>query len=152
MPDSIPTLDVEGRRRAMGVAIRNSRGDRTQAELGKLLGGLAQATISAWEKGVVDLTCEQVRAVELALDLKLGSLAAAAGYTRQQESTLAADDEIMTLFVHDMGELRRTLRSANHLGLGVRVENRWVPTPDDDGAYEEEWVIQLTRVAPGMDD
>lgn len=74
------------RRRSLGTAIRAHRGDLSQAEVGRRLdqflpAGVRQATLSRWEAGEVEVSLEQVRALELVLGLRLGTLAAEAGYT-----------------------------------------------------------------------
>lgn len=41
---------------------------------------IPQTTLSRWELGEIEMTLEQVRAIELALGLELGTLAKAAAY------------------------------------------------------------------------
>src|SRR5688500_8605456 len=86
IPDwEVPAVDndsearPDGRRRAFGAAIRRFRGDRSQAELGEILGE-SQTTISRWEAGMVDLGYDQVLRLERALGVAAGSLGRAAGY------------------------------------------------------------------------
>lgn len=74
------------RRIALGSSIREARGELSQTELGRRLEShlgelVSQAAISRWEAGTVDLTLEQVRALELALGLRLGTLGGLGGYT-----------------------------------------------------------------------
>src|SRR4051794_31003921 len=80
MDEVTPDLIAAGRRRALGEAIKRHRGEMSQGELGAAIGDVPQTTISRWERGVVDLTVEQVLAIEIALDLAPGLLASEAGY------------------------------------------------------------------------
>lgn len=52
----------------------------TQAEFGDVLGDSPQTTVSRWEKGLVDLTAQQVNDIEEALGLEPGHLLSIAGY------------------------------------------------------------------------
>lgn len=67
------------RRNRLGRAIREARGETPQADLGNAL-GIPQTTISRWERGLVDLTVEQVLSLEVVMDLKFGALLMNAGY------------------------------------------------------------------------
>jgi len=97
--------DRSDRLRAIGRAIRNARGEVTQAELGERLEPFLgesspQTTISRWEKGIVSIDLEQLRAIELALKKPAGSLFHEAGYvpvsisTREVEAVLRADPNL----------------------------------------------------------
>jgi hypothetical protein len=73
------------RREHLGTVIRSVRGDTTQFELAQRISALRgepflQTSVSRWEKGMVDLSVEQIRDVELALDLEPGSILVAAGF------------------------------------------------------------------------
>lgn len=67
------------RENALGRAIRRHIGDLSQAELASML-GMAQNSVSLWERGGVDLTCGQVAAIERCLGLRPGTLLIEAGY------------------------------------------------------------------------
>ena len=64
---------------ALGRAIRRHRGEMAQGDLAPGL-GVSQASISSWELGGVDLTCEQVAELERRLGLVPGTLFVEAGY------------------------------------------------------------------------
>lgn len=68
------------RRRRLGQAIKDYRRDMPQADLGMLLGDIPQTTISRWERGLVDLTLEQLHDLETVLKLTPGTLLVASGY------------------------------------------------------------------------
>lgn len=74
------------RQQRLGRQITLAReGNYSQAELGRRLGDyldreIPQPTISRWEMGTVNLGIEELRAVELVLDLPGGTLLAASGY------------------------------------------------------------------------
>ena len=77
--------DAQSRRSALGASIREARKPLNQTEFGDLLKPLLgervpQTTLSRWELGEIEMTLEQVRAIELALGLELGSLAKRSGY------------------------------------------------------------------------
>ncbi len=78
--------DKLARQRALGAAIREARGPTSQAALGRRIGEVSpdgpmpQTTVSRWELGDVEHSLETIRAIEMALDLRLGSLLEAAGY------------------------------------------------------------------------
>lgn len=59
----------------------------TQGQLGEAIGDVPQTTISRWEKGLVEMTHEQTRSIELALNLELGYLAEAVGYFRPSQDS-----------------------------------------------------------------
>lgn len=93
------TLTSEGRRigereirlRRLGRQIALARAGISQADLGERLGefldrDIPQTTISRWEKGQVDLGVEQIRALEIVLEMDpRGSLLAASGYVEFSE-------------------------------------------------------------------
>ena len=64
---------------ALGRAIRRHRGEMAQGDLA-LDVGVSQASISSWELGGVDLTCEQVAGIERRLGLVPGTMFVEAGY------------------------------------------------------------------------
>lgn len=82
---------LEGRQerlKALGEAVRTLRQERNlaQIELAELFGGsVPQTTVSRWEKGMVDLTCEQVYGLENALEVPHGTLGRVAGYVHVDE-------------------------------------------------------------------
>lgn len=105
MKAAAPVMSDEAaarRRRAMGQAIRDAREGKgmTQVELGAEIGDIPQTTISRWEKGLVDLTAEQILALEVALGIKAGGLWVTAGYgttdlsTRDVETILRQDQTL----------------------------------------------------------
>ena len=68
---------------ALGRAIRLHRGEMSQEDLAPGL-GVSQASISSWERGGVDLTCEQVAALERRVGLRRGTLFVEAGYVDER--------------------------------------------------------------------
>lgn len=72
----------------------------TQAEFGEALGDSPQTTVSRWEKGLVDLTAQQINDIEEALGLEAGQLMAEAGYCsvkfdkRNLEAALRSDPNL----------------------------------------------------------
>src|SRR4051812_38401182 len=75
----------------LGQAIRVARGALPQGKLGARIGDVPQTTISRWERGLVDLTVEQVRTIEEALDLPSGALLVASGYVANRISEADLD-------------------------------------------------------------
>ena len=65
--------DDPARPAAMGRAIRRYRGETNQSDLA-LRAGVSQATVSNWELGIVELSCEQVGILEHCLGLMQGTL------------------------------------------------------------------------------
>jgi hypothetical protein len=61
----------------------------------------------------------------------------------------AFDDEwdgvISEITCHDLESLIAALRAVEELGLGARVENRWIQV--DDRIVEERWVLHLLQGA-----
>lgn len=84
---------ARARMEAVGRSIRRYRGDSTQAELGLKL-GLSQGSISSWEKGTVDLTCEQIARAESVLGLRDGTLFIEAGFVTE---SLLGEGAVSTL-------------------------------------------------------
>lgn len=88
--------DRRVRLRRLGRQIALARdGLMNQEELGVRLGEyldreIPQTTVSRWEKGLVDLGVEQVRALELVLELRPGSLMAGAGYLKFERVSIKA--------------------------------------------------------------
>src|SRR4051812_17079522 len=80
LPVTDLTPDAAARLRQLGQAIRVARRNMSQTRLGELCGHVPQTTISRWERGLVDLTVEQIWDLETALDLKRGMLVIAGGY------------------------------------------------------------------------
>jgi transcriptional regulator with XRE-family HTH domain len=64
---------------ALGAAVRNARGQRSQCEIATEL-GRPQSSISAWESGSVDLSVERIYHLEAALRVSHGTLLRASGY------------------------------------------------------------------------
>ncbi|HVV36959.1 MAG TPA: helix-turn-helix transcriptional regulator [Acidimicrobiales bacterium] len=141
---------ADERREALGRAIRKYRGDRKQSELGALL-GVPQTTISRWEVGLVDLGVEQVRGLERALDLPLGTLGRAAGYV---DPCLTGDEDtwpgFRVSFVDDFELAKSLLEAAAALDIGVRIFNRWRELAN--GEKNLEWVIVLYEDAYEVDE
>lgn len=88
-PSTDGTLDItEQRRLRFGKALAATRRNRqlSQAELGKRVGGIVQATISSWESGATVPLPEQVFALEDALGCSDDNLLSAhLGYKRLAE-------------------------------------------------------------------
>lgn len=70
---------TESRFERLGAAIRQSRGSRSQTDLG-LLVGRPQATISTWENGRVCPDLPMVNRLEVVLGLPAGQLLIEAGF------------------------------------------------------------------------
>src|SRR5437870_1489880 len=111
------------RHAALGKAIKRFRGSATQAQLGALL-DVPQTTISRWEAGSVDLGLEQIRAIELALELPLGTVGRAAGFV---DPGLTGDEDcwpgFRVGFFDRVEEAQAELAAAATLDLGVRIFN-----------------------------
>lgn len=94
-----PDDQAQARMKALGQVIRAARGEMSQAELGAEM-NVPQTTISRWEMGQVDLSMEQVRALEIALRVRPGTLAVSSGYAapeftaRDIEMALRADPSL----------------------------------------------------------
>lgn len=94
----------EVRLRRLGRQIALARdGLMNQEELGIRLGDyldreIPQTTISRWEKGLVDLGVEQLRALEIVLGKRPGSLLAGAGYIKFERVSIK---DIRTLIMTD---------------------------------------------------
>ena len=128
------TEGTEGaaRLRRLGRAIRSKReaAELTQADLGERIGfvtgeSVPQTTVSRWENGAVNLDVEQVRAIEIALQLMPGALLVEAGYVELE--TVAADAHragVRTLHPSTMEEALAAIEAATALGLGVRAFKR----------------------------
>ena len=144
MPES-SERDAQRRRGALGGAIRRARGQRSQEVLADLL-DVSQATISSWEWGHVDLTCEQVRTIELQLHLRAGELLRAGGYLGT-EAPLDQDEPICRLWVFNVDEATQLVKSAFRLGLGVELRNDRVLGAVDD-TEEERWIIAIRQAVP----
>lgn len=80
----------EVRRTRLGDAIRDNRGEMPQIEMGEKLGGVPQTTISRWERGLGDMTLEQLWDIENAFQLPHGTLARQAGYVTDELDVVAA--------------------------------------------------------------
>jgi transcriptional regulator with XRE-family HTH domain len=85
--------DAAARQRALGEAIRAEREalGLTQVELGRAVGRITgedvpQTSMSRWEGGAVELTCEQVRTLDVALGRPIGTIAARAGFVSEELS------------------------------------------------------------------
>src|ERR1044072_8021161 len=74
--------DTMTERLAFGRALAAARKARnhSQAELGRRIGGVVQATISSWETGVTEPTPAQVFAMEETLGIESGQLSKHLGY------------------------------------------------------------------------
>jgi transcriptional regulator with XRE-family HTH domain len=112
---------VAARQAALGDAIRRARGDITQAELASRV-GVVQSAVSAWEAGDVDLTCEQVRAIEVALDVPIGTLLERAGFVSVAAWGAGA---ICVLEFTSQGEALEGVEAATTLGFSVRLATVW---------------------------
>lgn len=89
----------KAKRLALGAALKAARQEAglTQAQFGARLGDSPQTTVSRWEKGLVELTAQQINDIEDALDLRPGNLLQQAGYCdvefspRDVEAALRSD-------------------------------------------------------------
>lgn len=153
MADSSDPTRADERREQLAGAIKRyrERAGLTQAEFGALLGGLPQTTVSRWEHGLVSLDIEQVRSIDVALHLPLGTLGRAAGFV---DPGLVGDEDAWPGFrvgFHGRFEdAQEELTAAATLGLGVRLFNRWRPGADD--TRTEEWVVVLYEDAYELGD
>ena len=141
------------RRKALGAFIRALRGPRTQSDLAKLLGNISQAAVSAWENGLVDLTCEQVRDIEVALGVRPGTLGLAAGYVELQRGELQGTEDRMTgapseliarHWFYTVEDAVEAVQAADTLGLGVRLWNLEVREAEDQ-EFVLRWVVEISR-------
>lgn len=107
------------RQKRVGLAIRRARGDKTQTELGQLLAPylgeeVPQTTVSRWEVGSVSIDLEQLRAIELALKLRAGTLFSSTGYVpkdispREVEQMIALDPNLSDSLRDNVISLYRT--------------------------------------------
>lgn len=140
-PVAVPAA-AERRRRLFGEAIKRHRGLMTQAQLGDLLGGVPQTTVSRWEAGLVDFSYEQVADLEFVLELRPGTLGHEAGYLdspdgRDEEST------IITCMFDDVDDAVRAVFAAERLGLGVSLQDRQLSVGDD--CTVEQWVVDILQ-------
>ena len=71
--------DVSSRPAALGRSIRRYRGEVSQTDLALRM-DVSQATVSNWELGIVELTCEHVVRLERCLGLSRGTLLIEGGY------------------------------------------------------------------------
>lgn len=72
----------EDRRCCFGKALSTARQARniSQAQLGKMLGGITQSAVSAWESGEAEPSPETVFHLERRLDVRPGQLSKHLGY------------------------------------------------------------------------
>lgn len=148
MTDLIVQLDASLRLGRIGRAIREARGDLSQTELSARL-NVPQTTISRWERGTVDFTVEQLRVIEIALDMEPGELLIAGGYVRGQEPREGVVREITHA---SFAEAIAMVRAAEELDLGVRMSNEWHLTGGPDHERVLDWAVTLSAEAPGLDD
>lgn len=140
------SCDPAARARALGRAIRQARSELTQEEL-RLRLGVPQTTVSRWELGRCGLTVEQIRSLEQALGLRAGALLIAGGYVAGDELPTPT---LRTFMSDDLAAVIGTMRTAQDLGLGVRVTNRWEPTgAPDEGVVR--WTVVTSGELPGDD-
>jgi hypothetical protein len=117
----------------LGRAIRHARGELTQTELGELLAAylgepVPQTTISRWESGAIALDAEIVHAIELALDLEVGTLFHNAGYVPLELG--ATDGEALLHVDPNIDEsLRDTAVSQYRVWVNLSKEIRRTRTP-----------------------
>jgi transcriptional regulator with XRE-family HTH domain len=136
--DAVPE-DVAERRKRLGAAIRHHRGHLSQDELAKRL-GMTQAGLSRWEIGDRDLSYEQVRAVEDALGLSLGTIGRDAGFVQELP---VAHDLVIEATYQRAEEAATAVTSADHLGLGIVLRNRWQPVGGDEAVAV--WDVLIAR-------
>lgn len=143
------TDDARRRAELIGERIRSHRGERTQSEVAAAMGE-SQATISRWELGGVELSFEQARRVEIALDIPLGTLGREAGFVSLNEQFVAPESLIRFTIYDSFDEAESDLRNAAELDLGVVVANRWRTV--SDGTTSMEWTLYLLSDAPERDE
>lgn len=133
--------EVAARLEKLGDAIRAARGSLSQAEVGASLGDVPQTTVSRWERGLVELTLEQVLALETALGLERGDLERRAGYIASRVED-EEDDTFQTLYTRDLRSVIEALEAADTLGIGVILRNGW--TTGSDGEEWVEWKVSFS--------
>jgi transcriptional regulator with XRE-family HTH domain len=101
----------------------------SQVELAQRL-GLSQSSFSAWEGAKLDLTVEQVRSIEEALDLEPGFLLVAGGYVSVDLVAGLVPDALSFHVYDDVGSMQRALEGIEELGLGARLWNEEVDEGD----------------------
>lgn len=116
----MPPDDVAMLRAQIGLAIKDARrraGLPNQKALGDLV-GIAQTTVSRWERGAPDgvLTLDDVIALEDALDLPRGVLLTEAGYVPpstdpmvliQRDPTISDDRREYLLELYELSRYRK---------------------------------------------
>ncbi|MGA8724677.1 MAG: helix-turn-helix transcriptional regulator [Acidimicrobiales bacterium] len=101
------------RTEALGRAIRRYRGEVNQTDLALRM-NVSQATVSNWELGIVELTCEQVTRLERRLGLTRGTLLVEGGYL---DEALLGFDAAMCVA---LAKLDSAVGTLTHLGGGLR--------------------------------
>lgn len=143
-----PNLDEHARRRlkAVGREIRKARGERTQQELGELLGDLPQTTVSRWEHGSVDFPLETIRRLEAALGLEDGHLLKAGGYVSK---AAMPGTPIGSLSTDAIGSVKALIDAAELMEWGIQITNRVAPVTPGNRDAVVEFEVRIHDRIPG---
>ena len=141
MEDDTDALQEQPSPRAMALAraIRAARGEMPQMEF-RDYAGKPQSVVSNWENGKQTPSLEALCAMEEALGLPLGTLAAQAGYF-SVEAAIAVGlpgDSIASLWFDRRRDALRAVRSADDLGLTVRLSGL-----RRAGAGAARWLVEV---------
>lgn len=60
----------------------------------------------------------------------------------REPGALTPGESLGTFYVSTIHDAFSLADAATTLGLDVRVESRWVPEPDEPGAFEREWTVE----------
>lgn len=137
-------------RSELGASIRRTRADVTQAALATSM-ATTQSAVSAWEKGQVALSVEQLLQIEHVLGVPYGSILVDAGVLQPAKLWRFDAGAIRSYAALDEKTMFRLVRAAVELGMGVRVWNQTVDSPDNPESVTEEWMVVVAG-APAPDD
>lgn len=145
MEDDTDAPQGQPSRRALALAraIRAARGDMSQTEF-EVYADRPQSVVSNWENGKQTPSLETLCSMEQALGLPLGAFAARAGYFTREAAIAVGLPGVPISVVRfaRRGDALRAVRSADDLGLGVRLSTM----PSGDGP-EGRWLVEVLPVA-----
>lgn len=136
------------RRRSLGHAIRMAR-LRTGADLASML-EMPPNLLNMWEEGELSPSLEDVYAIEAAMGLPHGFLAASAGYDIRLASGQDPTDPCVARWVEpfEPSSLVRAVASVSREGLGLWLANRLIPAAHPFETPRVEWVATVTSKPP----
>ena len=139
------------RRRAMGEAIARLRtGWHYSLEELAADVGVDVDTFRSWEAGDVDMTFEQVLAIEDAVGAPRGRMAAAGSYTSFEVTGATREELVVTKHLDSLREVVKALKAVQELGIGVAVRNGLAleEEGEDWDLHRETWTVELYGGAP----